>query len=603
MFGEMPIPNPQGDQPVTVNRVLETLGLDNLGALVGRSGYKGRALWSQTTLEAPGPKRGLLALADQPSIRMEDLPPLPFGVNGFYATGLDWSKLYDTLTQLSRDVAALGPPDAAAQVEGLIAAAPQILGFDPKTDLFDTLGNVTCVYGDTRQGFFGMGTGVVIEVKDAEKLRTTLDHILTMAVERSEGNASVRRSNKQGRDIYVMQVAGVSSLSFAVDDGWLVLGMLPQTVEAFLLRVDQKLTNWTPTPSYQTGLAALPQEFSSIRSTDPRKTYRTLIGLAPVLMSFAETGIRQSGMFPPTFELPLSLADIPPAEQFARPLFPNLTTSTIDDEGIHCTSRTSLPSIPLIGEMGGGSTIAVSAIGVALLLPAVQQAREAARRTQSKNNLKQIGFALHNFHDVHGNFPQGTHPNDKLKPEERLSWLADILPFVEQAPLFNQINFDKGWKDKDNEKWMKSGVAVFQHPSVPEAPTTDEGFAVTHYVGIAGVGKDAPFLKNDDKKAGIFGYNRVTRMADIRDGTSNTVAVSEASKDFGPWGAGGKATIRGLTEQPYINGPDGIGGPSPGGAHFLFADGAVRFISENIDPTVMEALSTKSGGEVIGNIP
>ncbi|MCH7686786.1 MAG: DUF1559 domain-containing protein, partial [Planctomycetes bacterium] len=79
-----------------------------------------------------------------------------------------------------------------------------------------------------------------------------------------------------------------------------------------------------------------------------------------------------------------------------------------------------MPSIPLFSGIGGGGGVAVSATLVALLLPAVQQARAAARRTQSKNNLKQIGLALHNFHDVHKSFPQGTHPNKDLKVEQRL---------------------------------------------------------------------------------------------------------------------------------------------------------------------------------------
>ncbi|MDB4787004.1 DUF1559 domain-containing protein, partial [Planctomycetaceae bacterium] len=72
---------------------------------------------------------------------------------------------------------------------------------------------------------------------------------------------------------------------------------------------------------------------------------------------------------------------------------------------------------------------------------------------------------------------------------------------------------------------------------------------------------------------------------------------------FGPWAAGGKSTLRSLTQKPYINGPDGIGGPYTGGCNVLFADGSVRFISENIDPSLFEALSTIAGGEVIGGIP
>ena len=125
------------------------------------------------------------------------------------------------------------------------------------------------------------------------------------------------------------------------------------------------------------------------------------------------------------------------------------------------------------------------------------------------------------------------------------------------------------------------------------------GPAETHYVGISGLGADAPMLPKNSKRAGIFGVNRQTRIRDITDGTSNTLMTSEASGDSGPWMAGGNATMRSFTKQPYINGPDGIGGPYNGGCNMGLADGSVRFVSENIDPKVLEALATMAGGEVV----
>ncbi len=103
------------------------------------------------------------------------------------------------------------------------------------------------------------------------------------------------------------------------------------------------------------------------------------------------------------------------------------------------------------------------------------------------------------------------------------------------------------------------------------------------------------------KRAGAFGYNRTTKIANFRDGTSNTVMVSEASQDFGSWAAGGTDTLRALTQKPYINSPDGIGGPFTGGCNMLLGDVSVRFVSENIDPSLMGALSTIAGGESVGD--
>lgn len=123
---------------------------------------------------------------------------------------------------------------------------------------------------------------------------------------------------------------------------------------------------------------------------------------------------------------------------------------------------------------------------------------------------------------------------------------------------------------------------------------------MTHYVGIAGVGKDAATLPLSDKRVGAFGCDRNARFKDVTDGLSNTMFVTDASRSFGPWSRGGTATIRALTTKPYINGPDGIGGPHFGIIQVLLGDGAVRAISTNIDPATFEALATIHGGEVLG---
>ncbi|MDB5388074.1 MAG: hypothetical protein JWM11_3720, partial [Planctomycetaceae bacterium] len=158
----------------------------------------------------------------------------------------------------------------------------------------------------------------------------------------------------------------------------------------------------------------------------------------------------------------------------------------------------------------------------------------------------------------------------------------------------------KGFSDAAYKKAFQHRLQVFVNPG--QSLTLDpSGYAPTTYVGMAGVGKDAATLEIDDPKAGIFGYDRQTRVTDIKDGMSNTMLVTEVYQDFGPWGRGGRATIRGLTAKPYINGPDGIGrGKGSGGVHVLMADGSVRFISENIKPEVFEALATMAGGEDVG---
>lgn len=226
-----------------------------------------------------------------------------------------------------------------------------------------------------------------------------------------------------------------------------------------------------------------------------------------------------------------------------------------------------------------------------------EQMRESAFRSQSKNNLRMLALALHNYADRHKSFPAGTHPNEMFMPEDRLSWIADVLPYLDQQAAFQTIDFTKGWSDPVHEKLRELNLPLLHTPAMTEGDTRAAG--ITQYVGIAGVGPDAPMLPVTDKRAGVFGYNRVVTFTDIKDGTSSTIVITEANKDFGPWIAGGKGTVRGLTEKPYINGPDGIGGPFMGGVHAAMGDGSVRFISEKIDPAVFEAMTTIAGGEPI----
>ena len=127
--------------------------------------------------------------------------------------------------------------------------------------------------------------------------------------------------------------------------------------------------------------------------------------------------------------------------------------------------------------------------------------------------------------------------------------------------------------------------------------TSPDGYPVTNYVGVAGVGEEAAQLPPDHANAGMFGYGRQTRQQDLVRGGANTIAVLGVQDQCGPWAQGGRATVRPLTQKPYINGPDGFGSGQPDGMVAGMADGSVRFLSKNIDPHVMEQLATIRGGE------
>lgn len=203
---------------------------------------------------------------------------------------------------------------------------------------------------------------------------------------------------------------------------------------------------------------------------------------------------------------------------------------------------------------------------------------------------------LTGYREGEGRFPAGAAGGTLLPPETRLSWLATLLPYYDHRDWHRELEFGYSWNAPQNKAVTSRVLPEVVNPAI--GPQRSEaGFPVTHYVGVAGVGADAATLPAGDPRAGVFGYNRSTRPQDIADGAANTIAVLGVSKEAGPWAAGGRPTVRALTQRPYVNGPDGFGSGQPDGMLAGMADGSVRFVSRDVDPTVLEQLATAKGAE------
>jgi prepilin-type processing-associated H-X9-DG protein len=220
-----------------------------------------------------------------------------------------------------------------------------------------------------------------------------------------------------------------------------------------------------------------------------------------------------------------------------------------------------------------GGLLLCSGIPIALLLPAVQAAREAARRSQCSNNLKQIGLAMHNYHDTYKCFPPAYIPDEDGRPMH--SWRVLILPFLEQGYLYEQYNFDEPWDSPANLALASLAPNVFHCPSTPGSPGSSE----TGYAVISGTGA-------------LFDGPDAFKLSDVTDGTSNTIMVVEVAGSGIQW-----TEPRDLDIDQAAFQVGGIESNHPGGANVLIADGSVRFISETIDPGILDALITRGGGE------
>jgi hypothetical protein len=261
-----------------------------------------------------------------------------------------------------------------------------------------------------------------------------------------------------------------------------------------------------------------------------------------------------------------------------------------------------------------------------MVLAFIGKVRNTADRIGCANNLHQIGIALHNYQDCWGYFPTGTVPNADLPPERRLGWLVQVYPAFMEGGVGTRIDLTKAWDDEvncpprflvkqmDNEKmWYAEDdmrqVKVLFCPANP-ACLPSALPSPTHYVGIAGLGEQAAEVPLSDPRAGLFGYDRKVPLGNLQRGASTTVAVAEVL-DSGPWTAGGRVTVRGLSvgQAPYL----GDGGqftsfhrsskftwPSPLVTNVVFADASVRGLTASVSPEVIEKLVTIAGNEPPG---
>lgn len=270
---------------------------------------------------------------------------------------------------------------------------------------------------------------------------------------------------------------------------------------------------------------------------------------------------------------------------------------------------------------------------MSLLLPALQKARESARRTHCKNNLRQMAVAIYNYENTHRTLPPGyLHQSGPQGNASGFGWGAMLLPYIDQVALYSRMNFNVPLYDSANLANRELRLPIFVCPSDPGLPQgfvevgpIPERYALGCYVACFG----PPDLRqNPEQPLGLFSRNSVTRWYDVTDGISSTLMIGE--RENGPFQRGRpignsfshetvwSGAVRDWNDHsndqahlvlfqtghtpsdPHSDQCD-VSVPHLGSAQFMFADGSVRPISVNIDLRIYTALGTRASGEMIGD--
>jgi prepilin-type processing-associated H-X9-DG protein len=572
----------------------EPQGVDGVKRVDFVCGFEEGATRTVLRVVAPSPRRGVLALLDQPTFDAASLPPIPAGVHGFVVLSVDWSRTYDRVLDL---MFKMNPPGGGAPNAAVIEdRIRQEFGFDLRKDLIAGLGpKLTFSMQDPAGGAKSSraaavigrvgGATLTVQVRDEAALSRAIDPVMKQVNRIGEmagppGGAGLTFRKEPGaRPKYVLDLPqGLLPPPFStmfrptviLGPEQLVVGASTAPAErAAGLSGTKTDGRWQPDAVFMPVMQRLPDKMVALRISDPRETMTAVIEALPLLAQTINSQIaaqrRQFPGAPPFTPLKIEPDSLPRTDELLPRLFPASTALVVDDQGASLIAREPIPGL---------SSPAVVGLLVAMGIPARSASSEAARRAQCSNNLKQIALAYHNVHAATNVFPAPAITDKDGKP--LLSWRVAILPYVEQQELYNKFKLDEPWDSPHNKALIKEMPSVYLCPSRrnPEPGTT------TYRVFVG--------------DGAMFQAGQGTPIQSVTDGTSNTILTVESNEAV-LWTKPDDLKFD-MNAKPSLY---GAGSLHPGGFNAGFADGSVRFIKNSINLQVWKALITRAAGEVI----
>jgi hypothetical protein len=537
---------------------IEKLGLTSIHAVHAISGFDATGCASSLHVVTDGKRSGLLELLPYKPLEAANLRPIPKDALIAFAANCNAGETWDNVEKL---VGQLDPHGKEKMERGLWEVESK-LGVNVRDDVLGSLGDTWLIYlpsGDLMSSW--LNAAAAVQVKDADKLQESIGKLVNKArveMARDPRAPEIKETMVNGLRMYTLYPPGPAPVapSWCVGKDWLVVSMSPQTTRTVLERKNEESLAEAP------GVAAALKAqggVSSIAYQDTPALVRSLYPWLRIGLQMAAGELRKQGVEIDTTVLPSD-------DVILKHLRPAISTMRHADDGFHFESHSSLP--------GGGNLAAAAPIGVALLLPAVAKAREAARTAQETNTLKQLVLGALNHESARKVMPDDIRDKDG-KP--LLSWRVRLLPFVEENTLYARFKLDEPWDSPNNRPLLDQMPALYRSPSGGPANKT-------RFLGFKG--ENTMFPPKTPNGKGLM-------LKQITDGMSNTLLFVEASPDSAvEWTK--PADIDFDPAKPFA------GLQSPQGFFLAaFCDGSVQRLSLGIGDEAMKALVTPAGDEAV----
>jgi hypothetical protein len=314
-------------------KLLDGLGLDNARSLTFLAGFEGAVEHRITELRLDGPRHGLFGLISRRSFTAKDIPALSPDTDSWLAANLDLSATLTLGVQALAAFTAIISPDQTNFAKDALADLEKVLGINLRGDLLNTLGDRIVFHTCPYDGLSFFGATLFIKVNDAQKLQATLDRMDRTLnkgglgrMKRRTYNGVVLREFQPRQPVFVLP-------TFAIHDGWLIVGLFPQPVRAYVLRATGVMPAWQPDDHVRSALTRLPRQFVGVSFSDPRSFYRQFAPLGPLFAAATSSFQKDSPFTPSAF---------PSVPEVNRHLFPNVSVLTDDGKTLRLETHASL---------------------------------------------------------------------------------------------------------------------------------------------------------------------------------------------------------------------------------------------------------------------